>query len=588
MERSPRRSDELYDSRVYRRQLFVKTALAFFVGASLIWGQGIASRNVKPTPRSKPSGIPFNARFVDIAAQAGFKQSTIYGSAESKAYILEAVGCGAAFFDYDNDGWMDIFIVSGTQLEAAPAEATNRLYRNNRDGTFTDVTDKAGLRKAGWGGSVTAADYDNDGFSDLFITYWGQNALYRNRGDGTFEDTTQRANLLNKETRYGSGAAFFDYDRDGDLDLFVANYLIFDPKRVPRPGQSANCTWKGVPVNCGPRGLPPASHSLYRNNGDGTFTDVSAPAGIAKIGGSYGMTVVPADYDNDGWSDIYVACDSTPSFFFRNNHDGTFTESGLERGVALNEDGMEQAGMGVGIGDINLDGSLDILKTHFADDTSVVYRNDGKGNFDDITIASGVGVETRFVSWGAAITDLDNDGLPDLFIATGNVYPEIEKKVASYPYKTPRIIFRNLGNAKFEELIDEAGPGIAATHSSRGAAFGDFDNDGDIDVVIVNLGEVPSLLRNDLKPGNNWVTIQLRGTKSNRSAIGARVTARYGNRKQVQELTSQSSFYSSNDPRLHFGLGQAASATLEIRWPTGKSQTIENVKPNQLLTVTEP
>jgi hypothetical protein len=566
-------------------QALVLTALAGFSLAT-VWGQGVASRGVKPTPRGKPSGLPFHARFTDIAAQAGLTMPTIYGGVERKTYILETVGCGVAFLDFDNDGWLDILLLSGTRFEAAPPEATNRLYRNNRDGTFADVTEKAGLRRTGWAGSATVGDYDNDGFADVFITYWGQNVLYRNQGDGTFADVTAKANLLDKEVRYGSGAAFLDYDRDGDLDLFVANYLKFDPKRVPKPGESGNCSWKGVPVNCGPRGLPPATHSLYRNNGDGTFTDVSAASGIAKIGGSYAMTAVAADFDNDGWPDIYVACDSTPSFFFRNNHDGTFSESGLERGIALNEDGMEQAGMGIGVGDFNLDGHLDILKTHFADDTNILYRNDGKGNFDDVTIASGLGVETRFISWGAGIHDFDNDGFPDLFIATGNVYPEVEKKVPSYPYKTPRLLFRNLGNGKFEELIEEAGPGIAATHSSRGAAFGDFDNDGDLDAVIVNLNEPPSLLRNDLKVARNWLLVQLEGTgKSNRSAINARVTVRYGSRVQTQERVSQASFYSVNDPRLHFGLGDAATAEVEIRWPDGAVQKLPSVKANQILTV---
>lgn len=560
--------------------------LVFLLPALL--AQGVASRGVKPTPRGKPSGLPFHARFVDIAAQAGLKHPVIYGAEDRKTYILETVGCGAAFFDFDNDGWLDIFLMSGTRLESPPPEATNRLYRNNKDGTFTDVTDKAGLRRTGWGGSVTAGDFDNDGFTDLFLTYWGENVLYRNRGDGTFTDVTSSAGLLHKETRYGSGTAFIDYDRDGDLDLFVANYLVFDPKRVPKPGESGNCTWKGMPVNCGPRGLPPAKHSFYRNNGNGTFTDVSVPSGIAKVGGSYAMTAVAADFDNDGWPDLYVACDSTPSFFFRNNRDGTFSESGLERGIALNEDGMEQAGMGVGVGDFNLDGYLDILKTHFADDTNILYRNDGKGNFDDVTIASGLGVETRFISWGAGIQDFDNDGWPDLFIATGNVYPEIEKKISSYPFKTPRLIFRALGNGKFEELIEEAGPGIAAAHSSRGAAFGDFDNDGDIDILVINLNEPPSLLRNDLKAQNHWLMVKLEGTKSNRSAIHSRVTVRYGGRAQTQEVLSQASFYSVNDWRLHFGLGLAATADVDIRWPDGAVQKLTAVKADQILKVKQP
>ncbi len=300
------------------------------------------------------------------------------------------------------------------------------------------------------------------------------------------------------------------------------------------------------------------------------------------------MTATAGDFDDDGWPDIYVAADSTPSFFFRNNHDGPFTESGLERGVALNEDGMEQAGMGLGIGDFNLDGRLDVFKTHFADDTNILYRNAGKGNFDDVTLASGLGVETRFIGWGAAITDLDNDGLPDLFYVTGNVYPEIEKSVPAYPWKTPRVVFRNLGGGKFEELLDEAGPGVAAPHSSRGAAFGDYDNDGDVDVLIVNLGEPPSLLRNDLKaPGRNWLRVKLEAVKSNRSALGARVTVRYGGKTQTQEVASQSSYYSANDPRPLFGLGAAETADVEIRWPDGSARKLPGVKANRTLTVRE-
>ncbi|MFN3325069.1 MAG: CRTAC1 family protein [Bryobacteraceae bacterium] len=555
--------------------------------ASKLFGQGIASRGVKPLPRGKPSGLPFHAKFTDVARQAGLTAPVIYGGVERKEYILESVGCGVALLDYDNDGWLDIFLLSGTRLDGAPESATNRLYRNNRDGTFTDVTDEAGLRRTGWASAITVGDYNNDGHEDIFITYYGQNVLYRNNGDGTFTDVTEEAGLLEAGVRWGAGCAFVDYDRDGRLDLFVSNYIDYDLKSVPRPGESANCTWKGVPVNCGPRGLPPARHFLYRNRGDGKFEDVSAASGIASATGSYGMTVVAADFDNDGWPDIYVACDSTPSFYFRNNHDGTFTEEGLERGVALNEDGMEQAGMGLGIGDFDLDGHLDIFKTHFADDTNILYRNDGKGNFEDMTIRSGLGVETRFIGWGAGIVDLDNNGLPDLFYVTGNVYPEVERAVPAYPFRTPRVIFRNLGGGKFEELIDEAGPGVAAQHSSRGCAFGDFDNDGDIDVVIVNLNEPPSLLRNDLPAGSNWIKVKLVGVESNRSAIGGRVTAHYGGKTQVQEVLSQSSFYSVDDRRLHFGLGEAKAADLDIRWPSGKAESLRNVAAGRLIVVRE-
>lgn len=551
------------------------------------FGQGVASRGVKPAPRKRRSNIPFRAQFRDVARQAGLSSPIIYGGMDRKDYILEAVGCGVAFLDYDNDGWLDIFVLSGSRVGEDPAEAVNRLYKNNRDGTFRDVTVEAGLARRGWASAVTVGDYNNDGFDDIFITYWGQNVLYRNNGDGTFTDVTKEAGLLEERRRWGSGCAFLDYDRDGHLDLFVANYLEFDFQSTPRPGENVNCTWRGIPVNCGPRGLPPAGHSLYRNNGDGTFTDVTAASGIGRSKGTYGMTVAAADLDNDGWPDIYVACDSTPSLLFRNNGDGTFSEEGIERGVALSEDGMEQAGMGLAIGDFDLDGNLDIFKTHFWDDTNILYRNDGTGHFDDFTTPSGLAVETRFVGWGAGIVDLDNDGLPDLFYVTGSVYPEVQSRLPRYPYRTPRVVFRNLGNGQFEELIEEAGSGIAATHSSRGCAFGDFDNDGDIDVLIMNMNEPPSLLRNDVETGNHWLKVKLEGTKSNRSAIGARVVASYGGKRQAQEVLSQSSFYSSNDRRLHFGLGGCDAADLVVRWPTGVEEAFPKVAADQLVVIRE-
>jgi enediyne biosynthesis protein E4 len=552
-----------------------------------VLGQGVASRGVKPQPKPVASGRPFNAHFEDVAREAGLVAPIIYGRPDHTEYILEAIGCGCAFLDYDNDGWMDIFLLTGTRLTGAPPGATNRLYKNNRNGTFTDVTDKAGLRDVGWASAVCVGDYNNDGFDDLFCTYFGQNKLYRNNGDGTFTDVTRQAGLLNETTRWGAGCTFVDYDRDGYLDLFVSNYLDFDLKRVPKPGENRYCTWKGLPVECGPRGLPPGYHSLYRNNGDGTFTDVSGPTRISQVDGRYGMTAVSADLDEDGWPDIYVACDSTPSVLLVNNRKGAFTEEGVLRGVALSEDGREQAGMGVGVGDYDLDGHLDLLKTHFADDTNGLYHNDGTGNFEDVTRSAKVGVETRYICWGAGMLDLDNDGWPDLFMTTGTVYPQIEKTLPQYASKSPRAVFRNLGDGVFEELVDEAGPGVAQPHCSRGCAFGDFDNDGDVDILIVNLNEPPSLLRNDVRGDNHWLKVKLIGTKSNRSAIGARVLAHYGGKKQAQPVMSQSSFYSANDPRLHFGLGTAESANLEIHWPSGAVERFTDIAANQLVVITE-
>ena len=571
------------------RRTFVRLSLGSVasMAAPRLLAQGVSTHTAKPLPRQSPSGRPFDAHFVDVASSAGLRAPTIYGGVETKKYILESTGCGCAFIDYDNDGWMDLFLLSGTRLEGAPAGATSRLYKNNRDGTFTDVTEKAGLGAAGWASGVCVGDYNNDGFDDLFCTAFGQNTLYRNNGDGTFTDVTKAAGLLGAQPRWGAGCSFLDYDRDGHLDLFVSNYVRFSFEHAPVPGENSNCHWKGIPVECGPRGMPTGRHSLYRNNGDGTFTDVTEQAGIAKATQGYGMTVVAADLDEDGWPDIYVACDSTPSLLFMNNHDGTFREEGVLRGVALSEDGTEQAGMGVGVGDYDLDGHLDLFKTHFADDANGLYRNDGKGNFDDVTRTSRLGVETRYVCWGAGIVDLDNDGHPDLFMVTGNVYPEVERKLPQYANKTPRAVFRNLGNGTFEELMETAGPAIAEAHCSRGCAFGDFDNDGDVDVLIVNLNEPPSLLRNDLRGKPNWIKVRLEGVKSNRSAIGARVLARYGGKTQAQAVLSQSSFYSCNDPRLHFGLGSATSVDLDVYWPNGLHESFKQIAANRLVTLRE-
>jgi len=536
----------------------------------------------------------FGVTFTDASRHAGFSSPIVYGGVEQKKYILETNGCGVAFIDYDNDGWMDALLLSGTRLEGfAPGKGPgSRLYHNNRDGTFTDVTAKSGLNRTGWASAVCVGDYDNDGYDDLFITYWGVNALYHNNGNGTFTDVTEKAGLPVTGVRWGSGCTFIDYDRDGRLDLFVANYLKFDLAGVPEPGKGPNCLWKGVAVNCGPKGLPTDTNLLYHNNGDGTFTDVSGVSGVSRVKDRYPMTAVVTDYNNDGWPDIYVACDSTASILYRNNHDGTFTDVALESACAYSEDGQAQAGMGVATGDYNGDGYTDIFKTHFADDLPALYKNTGRGFFEDASREAGFD-HTRYVQWGAGIVDLDNDGWPDIVIATGSVYPEVEKYFKEYPYRGPRLVFRNLGNGRFKDVTAECGPAVTAPHSSRGCAFGDFDNDGDIDLLVMNMNEPPQLLRNEYnsereRGANNWLTLKLVGTRSNRSAIGARVLLESGGHKQLQEVTSQSSYYSHNDMRVHFGLGQAKKADrIEVRWPNGQAEVIKDVGCNQIAIVEE-
>lgn len=541
-----------------------------------------------PLARAALAGqaLPEFSQFTDVASQAGLTQPIVYGIPGHVTYIIESMGGGCAFFDYDNDGWMDVFIVGGRRIDGFPPDSGNRLYHNNRDGTFVDVTEKSGLSCPGWGNGVCVGDYNNDGLEDIFVTYYGQNRLFRNNGDGTFADVTKEAGLLGSGNLFGTGCTFFDYDRDGHLDLFVANYVDFDLAHAPLPNPST-CAYEGVAVYCGPRGLSIPIQTLYRNNGDGTFRDVSKESGIALAKSSYGLTAVSLDVDEDGWPDIFVACDSTPSLLFMNRHNGTFLEDALMRGLAVSGDGQELAGMGIGAGDYNLDGHIDIFITHYQQQASGLYRSNGKGYFDDVTAQAGISKERRFVSWGAGIVDLDNDGWPDLFCVTGNVYPELEHIYPRFPAKGPAIIFRNLRDGTFHEMGDEAGRAINTPHVSRGCAFGDFDNDGDLDILVMNQNEPPSLLRNDAPPANHWIKIRLQGTKSNRSAIGARVLLRYGTHVQAQQVMSQSSYLSSNDSRLHFGLGRERTASIEIHWPSGFIQSHSDLPADHLIVIQE-
>jgi enediyne biosynthesis protein E4 len=543
---------------------------------------------------SKPSA-DLGLSFINVAQASGLNVKTIFGGEHKNKYLLETTGCGVAFYDYDNDGWLDIFLVNGSRLEGFPPgkEPTSHLFKNNRDGTFTDVTVKAGLAHSGWGQGVCIGDYDNDGFDDLFVTYYGKNVLYHNNGDGTFTDVSEKAGVAGKKTRWGTGCAFVDYDRDGRLDLFVANYIDLDLATAPVP-ESGPCLYKAVMVACGPPGLTGGKNILYHNNGDGTFTDVSESAGILQVNGTFGLGVLTADFDNDGWPDIYVANDSTQSLLYQNKKNGKFVDIGMDSGSALSADGKPQAGMGVSAADYDLDGNLDIVKTNFAGDTPSLYHNLGGGNFEDATFTAGLGAHTQYLGWGCGFFDMDNDGWPDILLCNGHVYPEVEQLKTEAGYAQRKLLYRNLRNRRFEDVSLQAGPGISAPSASRGCAFGDFDNDGDIDIVVNTVNDFPQLLRCDSRTENNWIKVKLIGTKSNRSGIGARlkcVTRPPGEDKphaQIDEVRSGGSYISQNDLRIHFGLGKAEKVDLlEIRWPSGQVDTLKDVKPNQLVFVKE-
>ena len=543
--------------------------------------EGAASQGSLPTPP--------RVNFVDIAARTGLSAKTVDGNEKRKKYIIETTGSGVAFFDYDNDGWPDVFLVNGSTLAGFPKgqEPTSHLYHNNRDGTFTDVTKKAGVALTGWGQGVCAGDYDNDGWEDLFVTFWGHNVLLHNNGDGTFTDVTKKVGLWHDKARWGTGCAFVDYDRDGHLDLFVSEYVDFDPNHTPEPGSSSLCQWKGISVMCGPRGLKGTRNELYHNNGDGTFSDVSDKTGVSKTEPYYCFTALTGDFDNDGWPDIFVACDSTPSLLFHNNHDGTFAEIAVKAGVAYNEDGREEAGMGADAMDYDGDGWLDIIRTNFSDETSTLYHNNGDGTFTDVTSVSGLGTNTQFLGWGTLFVDVDNDGWPDLFMANGHVYPEVDSNGLSSTFRERKVLYWNQHNGKFKDISLDAGPGITAPFNSHGVAAADFDNDGALEILVNNSHDVPSLLKNYGEHGN-WISLKLVGTKSNRDAIGALVTVNSGGHQQVQEVRSGGSYISQRDFRLHFGLGKSTEAeSVEVRWPSGVRQVFHDVDANKFYQIQE-
>jgi len=560
-----------------------------------------ATPKAAPKQASPVTGTPLGFKFLDVAKSSGLNARTIYGGEHKNRFLLETTGCGVAFYDFDHDDWIDLFLVNGTRLEGFPKgeEPISRLFKNNRDGTFTDITLRSGMTRSGWGQGCCVGDYDNDGYDDLFVSYYGQPILYKNHGDGTFTDVTAKAGLLQKRTRWNSGCAFLDYDKDGHLDLFVANYIDFDLKTAPLP-EAAGCAYKGMPVACGPPGLEGGKNILYHNNGDGTFTDVSVKAGIENTIGTYGLSVVVADLDNDGWPDIYVANDSTAATFYQNQKDGTFKDLAIEAGIAYSPDGRPQAGMGVSVGDFNRDGLLDIVKTNFAGDTDSLYLNLGDGTFEDHTYLSGLGINTRYLGWGVGFVDLDNDGWLDIFISNGHVYPEVDSSHLDSPYAEHKYIYRNLRNGQFEEVTSRAGSGVTDAVAARGCAFGDYNNDGTMDAVVNCVNAPPQLLRCDSSIPRNWIKLRLVGKASNRTGIGARVSVTATTApqeesgsckqpmKQIDEVRSGGSYYSQNDLRMHFGLDKATQAdVVEVVWPSGAKDTLHNLAANQLYVIEE-
>ena len=553
-------------------------------------GVAVPVRIARPKIETKTDLSPIAVHFEDIAVQAGLTAPNVSGRERAKHYILETTGSGVAIFDYDNDGLMDVFLPNATTFQGPPegeAAPTQRLYRNLGDLRFEDVTDKAGLRRTGWGQGVCVGDYDNDGYRDLFVTFWGHSSLYRNQGDGSFRDVTSAAGLKSASVRWDTGCTFVDYDLDGRLDLAVAGYVDFDREKIPKPGSGGFCKWKGLPVMCGPRGLPFARNYLFHNEANGKFKDVSEASGIGSPKTRYTFTILATDFDNDGYPDLYGACDSTPSLLYHNQRDGTFKEIGVLAGAALNEDGQEQAGMGVAAADYDEDGFVDLVKTNFADDAPNVYHNNGDGSFTDMVYVSGLGSETKFLGWGVHFLDVDHDGRRDILLVNGHVYPEIDRAELPSRYRQQRQLYWNVGGGRFKDISNESGPGIEEKWSSRGSAVGDLDNDGSLDVVINNMGDRPSLLRNSGKL-RKWLLVRLVGSQSNRDGIGARVYVDVGGRRLSGEMQGGSGYLSQNDPRLHFGLADDARyERIEVEWPGGHREVFAAGEANRIVVLKE-
>ena len=546
-----------------------------------------AQREV-PYPASSIYAAP--AWFVNVAPQAGLAMRNINGEAATKNYIIETTGGGVAIFDYDRDGWPDIYLTSGQNLHNEPeadGPPTGHLFHNNHDGTFTDVTKQAGLAVSGWAQGACVGDYDNDGWDDLFVTYYGKNRLYRNDHHGRFTEVAEPAGVAGDGTKWGTGCAFVDYDRDGKLDLLVANYVQFDLKTAPKPGEGMTCIWKGTPVECGPRGLRYTTNLLYHNLGNGKFADVTKTSGITTTNGHYCLGVSTLDYNRDGWPDIYVASDSTPSILYRNNKNGTFTDVAVDASVAFSDDGNEQAGMGTTVGDYDGDGWPDIFKTNFSDDISSLYRNNRDGTFTSTIYDAGLGLNTHYLGWGVMFLDVDNDGWSDLLLTNGHVYPQVTADRGA-SYREPRVLYWNQGNGKFKEVTSTAGPGITEPMPARGLAVGDLWNDGRQSAVINDMDEKPMLLVNLAANSNHWLGVILQGTQSNRDGIGARVTVTAGGHSWVQEERSGSSYLSSSDLRLHFGLGAGSSIEhIDVVWPSGRDERFPGGAADRFVTLAE-